>query len=29
MDYKTKPTSLRDIRKYSVIVRRLFNVPRS
>ncbi len=28
MDYKTKPTSLRDIRKYSVIVRRLFNVPR-
>lgn len=28
MDYKTKPTSLSDIRKYSVFVRRLFNVPR-
>ncbi len=28
MDYKTKPTSLKDIRKYSGIVRRLFDVPK-
>jgi hypothetical protein len=27
MDYKTKPTSRKDLRKYSLIVRRLFDVP--
>ncbi len=29
MDYKTKPTSLRDIRKYARYFRKLFNVPQS
>ena len=26
MDYKTKPTSRRDIRRYAVLFRRLFDV---
>lgn len=27
MDYKTKPTSRRDLRKYAKLLRRLFDVP--
>ena len=27
MDYKTKPTSRRDLRRYSQIMRKIFNVP--
>lgn len=27
MDYKTKPTSRRDIRKYAAVLRQLFHVP--
>ena len=27
MDYKTKPTSRKDLRKYSQILRKLFGIP--
>ena len=27
MDYRTKPTSRSDLRRYSVILRKLFGVP--
>ena len=27
MDYKTKPTSRKDLRRYAKFVRRLFDVP--
>ena len=27
MDYKTKPTSRNDLRRYAKIIRKLFNIP--
>lgn len=29
MDYKTKPTSRKDLRRYAKFVRRLFDVPQN